>query len=227
MRTPPLVGRELDLAVALEQLKRLEAGRPSSLLIRGEAGIGKSRLVAEVVQRAKQVGHTALVGRADDLDAGIPYALFLDLLARLGDVSDAPSGLGEQVDAFRATVESRAAASVDDDAHLAAVFSSAVRLFRTIAAASPTLLVLEDLHAADRDARMLVGPLTRLADVPMLIVVTLRPGPEADLERLLERQAFDGRGAVIDLDTLDRSDTQALVTAALGAVADDHLVDAV
>src|SRR5215204_2478386 len=190
MRTPPLVGRELDLAVALEQLKRIEAGTPSSLLIRGEAGIGKSRLVTELVQRAGQLDHTVLVGRADDMDAGIPYALFLDLLARLGDVSRAPGGLGDQVDAFRAAVESRAATPVEDDAHVAAVFTAAVGLFRTIALARPTVLVLEDLHVADRDARMLVGPLTRLADVPMLIVTTLRPGgAEGDLEQLLERQA--------------------------------------
>ena len=53
-------GRELDLAVALEQLKRVEAGTPASLLVRGEAGIGKSRLVAELAARARQLGHTVL-----------------------------------------------------------------------------------------------------------------------------------------------------------------------
>src|SRR5207249_12300693 len=83
MQMPPLVGRELDLAVALEQLKRIERGAPAALLVRGEAGIGKSRLVAELVARARQVGYPVLVGRADDLDQGIPYAIFRDMVARL------------------------------------------------------------------------------------------------------------------------------------------------
>jgi AAA ATPase domain len=52
-QSPPLVGRELDLAVVLEQLKRIELGAPVALLVRGEAGIGKSRLVAELVARAR------------------------------------------------------------------------------------------------------------------------------------------------------------------------------
>jgi len=51
-----MVGRELDLAVALEQLKRIERPAAASLLVRGDAGIGKSRLIAELMGRARQLG---------------------------------------------------------------------------------------------------------------------------------------------------------------------------
>ena len=79
--TPPLVGRELDLAVAREQLTRSARGTPASLLVRGEAGIGKSRLVAELAGVAGEVGHPVVGGRADHLDHGIPLSAYRDLLA--------------------------------------------------------------------------------------------------------------------------------------------------
>ena len=199
----PLVGRELDLAAALEQLKRVEGGTPAALLVRGEAGIGKSRLVAELCDRARQLGHTVLTGRADDLDHGIPYAVFRDVVAR--------SGIGP----------------IPFDRDVADVFDSAVALLREIAV-GPTVVVLEDLHVADRDSLVLAALLMRLADVPVLSVVTVRSSSAADdLERLCERLAFDGRGAVLDLDPLDRHETQALVAAVAGAAPDDALTDAV
>ena len=203
MHPSPLVGRELDLAAALEQLKRVEAGTPAALLVRGEAGIGKSRLVAEVADRARQVGHVVLTGRADDLDHGIPYAVFRDVIARAG-IETLP---------FNRDVTD--------------VFDAAVARLRGLAT-GPTLLVLEDLHVADRDSLVLAALLMRLADVPVLSIVTLRPGTAAgDVERLVEQLAFDGRGAVLDLDPLDRHETQALVAAVVGAVPDDALTDAV
>ncbi|HVM55357.1 MAG TPA: AAA family ATPase [Acidimicrobiales bacterium] len=198
----PLVGRELDLATALEQLKRVEAGTPASLLVRGEAGIGKSRLVAELADRARQLGHAVLAGRADDLDHGIPYAVFRDLVARNG-IGPLPF-LGDVQDVFNAAVE-----LLGDTA------------------TTPTVLVLEDLHIADRDSLVLAALLVRLVDVPLLTVVTTRPGLASDLERLFDQLAFDGRGAVLDLELLDRHETQALVAAALGAAPDDPLTDAV
>jgi DNA-binding CsgD family transcriptional regulator len=207
---PPLVGRELDLAVALEQLKRVELGTSASLLVRGEAGIGKTRLVDEVTARATQTNHAVLAGRADDLDHGIPYALFRDLASRA--TTDA-------IDDFRNALES---ASFPD------VFASAVRLLRSTAATGPVVLVLEDLHVADRESLALVAPLVRLADVSMLVVATVRPGDAAaDAQRLFEHFAVEGRGAVIDLDPLDRHETQALVASLLGATPDEHVANAV
>lgn len=214
-----LVGRELDLAVALEQLKRIEAGSPASMLVRGEAGIGKSRLVAELAARARQVGHRVLAGRADDLDRGIPYAVFRDVLARLGagDTDDAVADL-------RATLD-----GTTGNDQLSAVFASAVACFRSLASGAPTVLVVEDLHVADRDSLALVALLVRLADLPMLTVASLRPGADGstDVEHLLERMAFDGRGATVDLEPLDHHEIQALLAGVLGAVPDDDLTEAV
>ncbi|MGH9262802.1 MAG: AAA family ATPase, partial [Acidimicrobiales bacterium] len=220
--TPPLVGRELDLAVAREQLTRSARGTPASLLVRGEAGIGKSRLVAELAGVAGELGHPVVVGRADDLDHGIPFAAFRDLLARLE-----PDGPGaEEADGLRAAIEGHQAEA--DAEHLTAVFAAAARLLRALAAGGPVVLALEDLHVADGESLALAALLIRLAGLPVLTVVTLRPGGgAAELEQLCERMAFDGRGSVIDLEPLGRDDTRALAGAVIGAELDDGLTAAV
>ncbi|HET6664187.1 MAG TPA: AAA family ATPase, partial [Acidimicrobiales bacterium] len=227
MVVAPLVGRELDLAVCLEQLKRVERGAAVGLLVRGPAGIGKSRLVGELVVRARQLGHPVLAGRADDLDHGIPYALFRDLLARftLDDARSGPrSDADAAADAFRLALDEPGGTGDD---HLGSVFAAAGDLLRAVAGTDPLVLVLEDLHVADRESAALVALLARLADVGVLTVVTLRPGSSTDLERMLEQMAVDGRAAVVDLEPLDRHEVQALVAAVLGATPDDALTDAV
>ena len=66
-------------------------------------------------------------------------------------------------------------------------------------------------------------------ELELLTIATLRPtgaGPARELERLIERMAQDGRGAVLELEPLDRHEVQALVGAMLGAVPDARVVDA-
>ena len=152
------------MAAALGQLERAASGSPAALLIRGEAGIGKSRLVLELSERAGS-DFTLLTGRADDLDAGIPYAVFRDLLARAGTIDGAAS----LRDALDAPPEG-------EDGHVRFVFAAAVSLLRTVA---PAVLVLEDLHVADRESLTLTALLARLVDLPVLVVATLRPGGPA------------------------------------------------
>jgi DNA-binding CsgD family transcriptional regulator len=221
--TPPLVGRELDLVVALQQLERIERGRPAALLVRGDAGIGKSRLVAELATRAADLGYPVVVGRADDLDHGIPFAVFRDVLTRL-----VPEGaVAAHADALRAEIERKEDEAADAE-HLSAVFAAAVGLIRAAGDGAPVVLVLEDLHAADGESLALAALLVRFADLPVLTVATLRPGGGAtELDRLGERMAFDGRGAVVDLEALDRQESRLLAAAVIGAEPDDQLTDAV
>ena len=222
--TLPLVGREAELAVALAQLGRLEQGTPAALLVRGEAGIGKSRLTGEVIQHAARKGHLTVVGRADELDHAIPYAVFRDLLSRLV-LDGAFSGLAADLDAFRSSLDGT---GDDDEEQFARVFRSAVRLFRGLTTSRTTVLLLEDVHFADPESAALAATLVRLADVPLLTIVTTRSTDSAaDLERLLVRMVADGRGAVLDLTPLDESETSALVSEALTGVPDARLADAV
>jgi DNA-binding CsgD family transcriptional regulator len=224
---PPLIGRELDLAVALEQLKRIERGGPARLLLRGEAGIGKTRLATELLTRAAQVGNRTLVGRADEFDRAIPYAVFRDVLGRLtGDAGGAE--VAERLDSLRQGLDA-GVGGAPADAHHSLVFGRAVDAFRSLTAAAPTVLLIEDAHLADADSLALLALLARLGELRMLTVATLRrpaAGPARELERLMERLSYDGQGAVVDLEPLDRQEVQALVGATLGAAPDERLVDA-
>ena len=189
------------------------------MLVRGEAGVGKTRFAAELLARA---GRPSLTGRADEFDRGIPYAVFRDLLRR------AESG-DERVHALREGLDA-SAAGAPADAHLRLVFGRAVEAFHALTAGSPTVLLIEDAHLADPDSLALLALLARLGDLPLLTIVTLRPSsaaPVCDLERLIERMADDGQGAVLEIEPLDRDGVRELVRAVTGAAPDDRLVDTV
>src|SRR3954454_9007132 len=150
--TLPFIGREQDLASALARLDLAGRGTPSSLLVRGEAGIGKSRLAAELVGRAQAAGFTPLTGRADEFDRGIPYAVIRDMLARL----PAPSGAGPlrtRLDALREGLDAGAGMlGAPDDAHLLLVFDRALEALRALTADAPVVLLVDDAQLADADS---------------------------------------------------------------------------
>jgi DNA-binding CsgD family transcriptional regulator len=184
-------------------------------------------LASEVLARGHEAGLRTITGRADEFDLGIPYGLFRDLLGRV-TVSTGP--LRTRVDALREGLDAAAPASgAPGDAHLSLVLARAVEVFRALSAEAPAVLLVEDVHLADADSLALLALLLRLRDVPMLTILTLRPQSESgarDLERLAERLAFDGDGAVCDLAPLDRDAVGALAGATLGAEPDARVVDA-
>jgi DNA-binding CsgD family transcriptional regulator/tetratricopeptide (TPR) repeat protein len=221
----PFVGREKDLAVALEQLKRTGDGSSACLLFLGDAGIGKTRLASEVVARGEQMGLGVLSGRADEFDRGIPYAVFRDLLGRLSGAGAAEDEVAELREGLAVGVG--ASAGGPADAHLRLVFERAVAAFRALTEGSPTILLVEDAHLADADSLALLALLARLGELPMLTIATLRPSaaaPARELQRLMERMAAEGHGAVIELAPLDRHEVQALVGATLGSAPDEATV---
>jgi DNA-binding CsgD family transcriptional regulator len=223
-----LVGRERQLETALAQAQRARQGTPVSVLVRGEAGLGKTRLASEIAEKAAGDGLRTLVGRADDLDRGIPYAVFRDVLARL-KASEAPLPDSARSLALSLDVDAPGGAATADT-HLSLVYTRAVRMFRDLAGRSPILLVIEDIHLADADSLALVALLARLADIPMMTLATLRPERSAsarELERLIERLAADGRGEVIELGPLTRDEIGALVRTDLDAVPSDAVIEAV
>src|SRR3954451_6548974 len=76
----PLVGRDAELTALGNWLDDTTAGRGGTLLVAGVGGVGKTRLVASVAERASQQGWTVAVGRAYPVETGVPYAVFSDAL---------------------------------------------------------------------------------------------------------------------------------------------------
>jgi predicted ATPase len=75
-----LIGRGEELAALERALDEVAAGHPPAIALSGEAGIGKTRLLAELERLAERRGHLVLSGRASELERDLPYWLFVDAL---------------------------------------------------------------------------------------------------------------------------------------------------
>lgn len=73
-----LVGRDAEIGALEALLEDLAVRGGSFALVAGEPGIGKSRLLAEVEERAKARGHTVLTGRAAEFERELPFSVFVD-----------------------------------------------------------------------------------------------------------------------------------------------------
>ncbi|MGY1606637.1 helix-turn-helix transcriptional regulator [Geodermatophilus sp. SYSU D00700] len=179
----PLVGRAGELAELESAVERAVAGRGSAVLVAGDAGVGKSRLLDELAARAAARGLRVLVGHCVDLgEVGLPYLPFVDLLrpvaAELGeDAADLfaarPGGVHEP-DTADLPSPVRTLRPPVDDGRLQ-LFESVAGALAGLAADAPVLVVLEDLHWADRSSRDLLRYLlARLDDEPVAVVASYR-----------------------------------------------------
>jgi DNA-binding CsgD family transcriptional regulator/tetratricopeptide (TPR) repeat protein len=193
----PMVGRASELARLLAHVERAAAGRASAVLLAGDAGVGKTRLLDELTVRAAEHGVRVLTGHCVDLgDVGLPYLPFVDLLRPVAAEPElAPAAAGNPVLAAllagRPTsfppvppategrdlgrpLPHRAAPQPVDDGRLQ-LFESVAGLISELASDAPLLIVLEDLHWADRSSRDLLRYLlARLVDERVAVVASYR-----------------------------------------------------
>jgi DNA-binding CsgD family transcriptional regulator/tetratricopeptide (TPR) repeat protein len=183
----PLVGRDAELARLLAAVDRALEGRASAVLLAGDAGVGKTRLLDELAARAAERGLRVLTGHCVDLgDVGLPYLPFVDLLRPVAAGSGQPGlpALLSGRDAS-AVVELPAGDAADLGRPLARrpvvdggrlqLFESVAALLAELAARTPLLVVLEDVHWADRSSRELLRYLlARLAEEPVVLVASYR-----------------------------------------------------
>ncbi|SOC47348.1 regulatory protein, luxR family [Blastococcus aggregatus] len=191
----PMVGRASELALLLEAVDRAAAGRAGTVLLSGDAGVGKTRLLDELAVRAGERGVRVLIGHCVDLgDVGLPYLPFVDLLRPVAADPSlaaganpvlAPLFAGRPVPAEPAVpageggdltrpLPHRAAPPPVNDGRLQ-LFEAVAALLCELAAERPLLVVLEDLHWADRSSRDLLRYLlARLSDEPVAVVGSYR-----------------------------------------------------
>jgi DNA-binding SARP family transcriptional activator len=176
----PLVGRQLERARLDEALSAASQGSGRVVLIRGEAGIGKTRLVAMLYGRAREKGGGVLLGHAYETEQTLPFGPWLDALRAAGVARD--EALLETVGPVWRAELARLLPEVGAPPPPAAIGADTLRLFegvaRLIAAQAvrrPLLLVLEDLHwADDTSLQLLAFVARRVAAWPVLLVVTAR-----------------------------------------------------
>ncbi|MDT0386529.1 helix-turn-helix transcriptional regulator [Streptomyces dubilierae] len=151
----PVVGREAELARLSEVLQGARAGEARAVLLAGDAGVGKTRLLAEAGKRAAATGMTVVVGHCVDLgDVGLPYLPFTEILGVLAaDERFSAAVAGHPVAERLLGSGSDAVRDVDGRLRL---FEGIAGLLAEVADVAPLLLVLEDLHWADQSSRDLL-----------------------------------------------------------------------
>lgn len=199
----PLVGREKEINILSDCLQNLLAGKGGLVAILGEAGLGKSRLVAEVRRKFSTYNFCFLEGRALSFSQGISYYPFLEIIQ-----GDAGIGCNDLEDERWPKLENRLQELFPEDSaeilpYLATLLNLKIpepyserikyldaetmghQLFRAVklyfaqlARQRPLVLIFEDLHWADQSSALLLEhlfPLTK--EVPLLLWSVGRPDP--------------------------------------------------
>ena len=199
-----LYGREPELGRLAEAVASAAAGQGAVVVLRGDPGIGKSRLLADLADRADAAGFELRAGRGDELGQGRPFgpiAQALQLHPRAEDPEAARVG--------------RLLAGEDELDHAGLPMAGEVRfrvldtvlaLVDRITAHTPLALLLDDAHWADEDTLRVVAALAEQAPtLPLLVALSSRRHPEGPGLATTVR-TLEARGAVV-LDVTPLDDT--------------------
>jgi DNA-binding CsgD family transcriptional regulator/tetratricopeptide (TPR) repeat protein len=230
-----LIGRDGDLERLADAFRVAAAGTPRVVILGGEAGIGKTRLLDAFSRQVTAQGGRALLGGCLDLAAsGLPLLPLAEILRGLVRTED-PARLDALLGAGRRDL-ARLVPELDDEADAHPDPIQASRLFEIVlglvgrmAADRPTLLAVEDVHWIDPAARDLCSFLVRnLRDERVLLVLTYRSDdlvPANKIVGWLAGLARHERAERMELRRLDRPAVARQAAAMLGGTADPALVD--
>ncbi|MFE9680193.1 AAA family ATPase [Streptomyces sp. NPDC006285] len=153
--TTPFIGREDELARLTRVLDRARAGEARAVLVAGDAGVGKTRVLAEAAAHAAEAGTTVVTGHCVDLgDVGLPYLPFTEILGVLaGDERFAGAMAAHPVVDRLLGDGGHGGRDADGRPQL---FEGMAALLAELTRVAPLLLVLEDLHWADQSSRDLL-----------------------------------------------------------------------
>jgi predicted ATPase/DNA-binding CsgD family transcriptional regulator len=236
--SPVLVGRDEPMAALEAAFTGVRQGGPSAVLLGGEAGVGKSRLVAEFSRVAAEAGARVLVGGCLELGTdGLPFAPFTavlrELVHEMGADTVATMLPGRTTRGLaRLLPELGEPETGGDPAEARArLFEVVLSALEHLARLSPVVLVIEDAHWADRSSRDLLTFLiaNQRALSGLLIMVTYRSDelhrthPLRPLLVSLDRISWVER---IDVPRLTREDTSELAVRILGREPASGLADA-
>ena len=206
----PLVGRNRELAVVGRALDVTARGRGTSLVILGDAGMGKTRLVNSLLEDAASRGWHTWRGAGREEEGRPPYGPAIDAIDPLVTARpDLLESLGEPAQRVLAALLPSAPAGGTGrpaDAKRHHVFAGISQLVQAAARERGAVLALEDLHASDASTLLLALYLSRVArDAPMLVVMTARHGEASpELGRLRAGLREQRAGAEIVLGPLSR-----------------------
>lgn len=194
----PFVGRHAEMEQLLDVWGRAARGRGTVVFVGGEPGIGKSRLVAELAREVEQRGGRVAIGATGSPET-MPYQAFVEALRSALPLLSAAQIEGAWLAVLStllpeltvASADAPTVARIEPDNEPARVFGALTRAFAALAQTRPMLLILEDMHWAERSSIAALEFLARrLALAPILVVATYRDD-ETGGRHLLRRARID------------------------------------
>lgn len=220
---PTLIGREAELSTLEDALLSSMRGDGGVVVVGGEAGMGKTRLVGALAASAKRLGCVVLSGACSEAELSLPYLPFLEAIGNYlatADVGALQSRLGsaaEELAQLFPQMGRPAAQGGDASQAKLRLFESILMLLRDAAGARVLLLILEDLQWADPATRELLDYSTRrLRSTNVLVIATYRSDEMHRKHALLPTiQGWRRNGQVehIQLGQLDPSQVGEMVCA--------------
>src|SRR6266508_3337849 len=164
--SPELVGRDAELSTLARLIGTVANGSAATLIVSGEAGMGKTALLARAREIGRRSGLRVLRGDCVRFEMGRAFGPFVDALRSVRDHPAAAAALAA------APGDARSSAGAADRYQAHAMF---VRAFAAIAEERPVLLAIDDLHWADESTLELFAHLSRRLPRGSLLVGTYRP----------------------------------------------------
>ncbi len=227
------VGRNAELERLEEALRTAVEGQPTTVLLGGDAGVGKSRLLAEFSDRATERGVLVLSGACLELGGdGLPYAAVTEALRgltdelgpaelrRLAGGTDAELGrLLPGLDPGDGSVRAAPSEALTPTSQLG-LFEALLGVLHALAARSPVVVILEDVHWADASTRdLLVFLAHNLGDLALVLVVSFRTDElrrQHPLRFLLPRLLREDTVRYLELDPFGHDEFELLLEGLVG-----------
>jgi len=214
----PLVGRAAELGRLVGAIRAAQSGLPAAVIVGGDAGVGKTRLLGELLGSAAADGVLCLIGHCVDLgDTPPPYLPCTEAFTRLtAERPELGDDLLERFPALARLLPGRSA-EAKVPVERGELFDSVLAALSHLAAGQPVALIVEDVHWADQATRDLLGFLfTRLAAVRIVIIASYRSDDlhrRHPLRRTLAEWSRLPLVTRVFLDPLAADDVRALVRA--------------
>jgi predicted ATPase len=237
----PFLGRADELHLLHSSLARAANGG-GVVLLGGEPGIGKTRIVQEFAAAAEAQGATVLWGHCLEGEWTPPYGPWVEALtaylrtfsrARLRGEFDADGpALVRILPALRALLpDLPIAVSLSLDDERLRLYDAVTRLLQRAGAHAPVVLALDDLHWADRDSLELLRHALRTADRSRLLIVgtyrTTALSPRHPLQDVLAAAVRQPQSVQVTVDGLSRADVTRLLTAMAGKDVPPSLIQSI
>ena len=224
---PRLVGRDEQLFALEDALLAAHRGESRLVALGGEAGMGKTRLASELVERAERLGWTVLSGACSEAELPVPYLAVVEALGNYLSIQDT-ARIGESLGGARRELaqlfpqlgmDEPAIPMGDPVQAKLRLFEAVVGLLGAVARDQGLLLIFEDVHWADSATRELLDHLSRrLTNMRSLLLLTYR-SDELDrrhpLAPLLQSWRRSGTAELVTLAPLDERQIEEMISAIL------------